>query len=88
MRVCCGLDGKIWPNWLFLSWDHLLSKDHPNRNNKDYIVTAYRFCNGVCNRTKFDVDNKKPEELVSLKKVAIEQVRNNYKDFFNQYIKK
>lgn len=85
--VYCGLDGRQWPNWLFLSWDHLLPKGHPNRNNEDFIVTACRFCNGACNRTIFNVENKKPEEIVALKKVAIELVRSSYKNFFNQYVK-
>ncbi|TET07211.1 MAG: hypothetical protein E3J83_05240 [Candidatus Atribacteria bacterium] len=84
--VYCGLDGAKWPNWLFLSWDHLLPKEHPGRNDKDYIVTACRFCNGACNRTKFDVENKKPEEIIAIKKVAIEKVRNSYKEFFEQNI--
>ena len=30
----CGLDGtQSFANWLSLSWDHLLPKDHPNRDN-------------------------------------------------------
>ena len=71
--VYCGLDGKIWPNWLFLLVDHLLPPKHPNRENEDYIVTACRFCNGACNKIKYDTENKKPEEIIALKRTAIKK---------------
>lgn len=44
--VCtyCGWDCKIWPNWLYLSWDHLLPIGHPHRYDSEYIVAACIFC--------------------------------------------
>jgi len=84
--VYCDLDGKIWPNWLFLSCEHLLPKGNPDRDKEKYIVTACRFCNGACNRTEFDTKNKKPEEIIALKKIAIEKVRVGYKDFFDRKV--
>src|SRR5438270_12988630 len=54
----CGLDGTIWPNWLYLSWDHLMPVGHPERNDPSYIVAACRFCNEASNRTKWDVAGK------------------------------
>lgn len=56
--VYCGLDGTVWPNWLYLSWDHLLPKGHPDRDDERYIVTACRICNEFHNRTLFDVMDK------------------------------
>ena len=47
----CGLDGsESFDNWLSLSWDHLLPKLHPNRDNHEYIVTACMFCNTADNQ--------------------------------------
>lgn len=47
----CGLDGtESFANWLSLSWDHLLSKGHPHRDDEHYIVTACMFCNTADNR--------------------------------------
>jgi 5-methylcytosine-specific restriction endonuclease McrA len=41
----CGLDGMAsFANWLSLSWDHLLPRGHPERDNLEYIVTACMFC--------------------------------------------
>src|SRR5690349_15259172 len=51
--VCqyCGLDGtKSFDSWLSLSWDHLLPKGHPDRDNLEYIVTACFFCNVADNQ--------------------------------------
>lgn len=43
--VYCGLDGSTWPTWLYLSWDHLLPKTHPLRDDERYIVMACRIPN-------------------------------------------
>jgi len=59
---------------------------NPDRDKEEYIVTACRFCNGACNRTEFDTKNKKPEEIIALKKIAIEKVRESYKDFFDRKV--
>jgi 5-methylcytosine-specific restriction endonuclease McrA len=83
----CGLDGTQWPNWLYLSWDHLLPKGHPERDNTDFIVAACRFCNEVHNRTDFPVEGKTPEELVEQKKRLILEKRAEYKQFFDKEVK-
>ncbi len=85
--VYCGWDGTDWPAWLFLSWDHLLPRGHQLRDNSDYIVTACRFCNEACNRTRFDVLGEKPEEIIAIKKKAIMRVRNEYEQFYRQEVK-
>ena len=47
----CGLDGtQSFGNWPSLSWDHLLPKGKPNRDNAEYIVTACMFRNTADNR--------------------------------------
>lgn len=78
----CGLDGTIWPNWLYLSWDHLLPPGHSMRDDPNYIVAACRFCNEASNRTRWDVDGKTPEELVEQKKPIVQAVRDSYKEFW------
>ncbi len=85
--VYCGLDGKVWPNWLFLSWDHLLPRGHPERDNEEYIITACIFCNVCHNRTTFDVEGKTPAELIEQKKPFILQRRNEYRDFWERYVR-
>lgn len=86
--VYCGLDGSVWPLWLYLSWDHLLPKGHPQRDNPEYIVTACRFCNEACNRTRFDIEGKTPAQLVTQKKEAIDRVREQYRHFWKEGVQK
>ena len=80
--VYCGLDGTEWPTWLFLSRDHLVPPGHQLRDDPNYIVTACRFCNECCNRTVFDVQGKSPAEIVTMKRIAIQRVRNAYHEFW------
>ncbi|HTW08594.1 MAG TPA: hypothetical protein VME46_13840 [Acidimicrobiales bacterium] len=47
----CGLDRTdSFGKWLSLSWDHLLPKGRPQRDDPDYIVTACMFCKAADNR--------------------------------------
>jgi hypothetical protein len=75
-----GWDGKVWPNWLYLSWDHLLPVGHPGRDDPAFIVAACRFCNEASNRTKWDVEGKSPEELVAQKRPFGLKVRGRYEE--------
>jgi 5-methylcytosine-specific restriction endonuclease McrA len=84
----CGLDGTIWPNWLYLSWDHLLPKGHPQRDDPAYIVAACRFCNEAHNRTIWDVADKTPKELVEQKKPFVEAKHAEYKTFWEKEVGK
>ena len=86
--VCryCGFDGKVWPNWLYFSQDHLLPKGHKNRDNPDFIVAACRFCNGACNRTKFPVEGKTPQQLVEMRRQKILAKRDEYRQFWNESV--
>jgi 5-methylcytosine-specific restriction endonuclease McrA len=90
----CGLDGtQSFANWLSLSWDHLLPKSHPNRDNPDYIVTACMFCNTADNRY-FDLAAKRglrlegltPDELVAQRLPYVEKTRDSYREFWADHI--
>lgn len=87
--VCryCGLDGKQWPNWLYLSVDHLLPQGHPKREQPEFKVTACRFCNEVRNRTPRAVEGKSPEQLVDEKRPDVLAARAEYKRFWEENVK-
>lgn len=86
----CGLDGtRSFERWLSLSWDHLLPKGHPSRNDPEYIVTACMFCNTADNRY-FDLalkrglqfDGLTRDELVRQRRPYVEATRRNYFEFW------
>jgi hypothetical protein len=91
----CGLDGtKSFDNWLALSWDHLLPKDHPKRDSEDFIVAACNFCNTADNRyleksaaAGFDFDVYTPEQLVERRREAVQRTRDAYQDFWNANVR-
>ena len=87
--VCayCGLDGKVWPNWLYFSWDHLLPVGHPDRDNADFIVAACTFCNTLHNRTLFDVEGKSPTELLAQKRPMVLARRAEYEAFWQEHVR-
>lgn len=91
----CGLDGKeSYDSWLTLSWDHLLPKAHPERDNSDFIVTACNFCNTADNRY-FDLADKRglkfvgmsPEELVSQRLPYVQATRESYRSFWDENVR-
>lgn len=82
----CGLDGTIWPNWLYFSWDHLLPQGHPQRDDPAFIVAACRFCNEAHNRTVWEVEGKTPEELVAQKLPFIRAKREEYHAFWEKEV--
>jgi hypothetical protein len=88
--VCryCGLDGKQWPNWLYLSEDHLLPPGHPRRNEGRFRVACCRFCNEASNRTQWDVEGKTPEELVAQKRPTVLARREEYRRWWEEHVKK
>jgi hypothetical protein len=91
----CGADGtKCFATWLTLSWDHLLPKGHPQRNNRKYIVTACNFCNTADNRY-FDLavrrgvtfDGLTPDQLVAQRLPYVQATRQNYQTFWEANVK-
>jgi len=85
----CRLDGtRNYDAWLALSWDHLLPKGHPERDNPDYIVTACNFCNTADNRY-FDnavkrgisFDGLSQQALVEQRKAYVKSTREKYHAF-------
>lgn len=81
-----GLDGKVWPNWLYFSWDHLLPRGHPQRECADFIVAACISCNTFANRTRFDVDGKTPAQLVAQKQPVVLARRDEYRTFWEKVV--
>jgi len=86
----CGLDGKrSFDSWLTLSWDHLLPKNHPERDNPDYIVAACNFCNGADNHF-FELAQKRglsfgcltQDQLVEQRKPYVLKTRESYFEFW------
>lgn len=86
----CGLDGRgSFQAWLSLTWDHLLPKGHPDRDNPDFIVTACAFCNCADNHYFLKADayglsfaDKTPEELVKQRLPFVLKPRGEYKEFW------
>jgi len=87
--VCryCGLDGKTWPYWLYLSRDHLLPEGDPKRDDPNFIVAACRFCNEVHNKTPRDVEGKTRDQLVEQKRPDVAARRDEYKRFWDEHVK-
>jgi hypothetical protein len=92
----CGLDGTAaFAAWLSLSWDHLLPKGHPNRDNLDFIVTCCMFCNTADNRY-FDLalkrglqfDGLTPDQLVTQRKPYVEKTRDSYHKFWLEHVQR
>ena len=86
----CGLDGTAgFGNWLSLSWDHLLPRGNPHRDDLEYIVTACMFCNTADNRY-FDLverrglsfDGLTPDHLVEQRLPYVEATRRSYEEFW------
>jgi hypothetical protein len=90
----CGLDGTTsFTDWLTLSWDHLLSKGHPDRDNPEYIVAACFFCNCADNRD-FDqaearglkFEGRSHAELVEQRRPYVLRTRAAYHDLWEQNV--
>ncbi len=90
----CGLDGlESFDSWLQLSWDHLLPKDHPKRDDPGYIVAACNFCNTADNRyfhladqrgVKFDGLTR--DQLVAQRKQWVQRTRDSYYEFWKENV--
>ena len=90
----CGLDGTAtFASWLSLSWDHLLPKGHPNRDNLDFIVTACMFCNTADNRYFDQAENRgltfdglTPDELIEQRRPYVQKTRDSYQSFWLEHV--
>lgn len=90
----CGLAGtESFDAWLALSWDHLLPKGHPERDNPKFIVAACNFCNTADNRY-FDLAKKRgirfeglsQDELVEQRKPFVLKTRDSYREFWSEHV--
>ena len=90
----CDFEGSKWPNWLFLTVDHLLPKGHPLREEKEFQVTACSFCN-VADNLYFQkaeargllFDGMSPDELVEQRKPYVSEVREAYRRFWETNVR-
>ena len=90
----CGLDGRAsFDSWLAFSWDHLLPKGHPERDNPEFIVASCNFCNGADNRhfemadrRGLSFDGLSPDELVAQRKPYAEATRDAYHEFWTAHV--
>jgi hypothetical protein len=90
----CGLDGAAsFTNWLMLSWDHLLPKGHPDRDNPEYIVAACFFCNVADNRYFDQADARglafvglSQKELVQQRLPYVQRTRASYREFWERNV--
>jgi hypothetical protein len=86
----CGLDGTAsFGAWLSLSWDHLLPKGHPERDNPTYIVAACMFCNTADNqyfrlaaKRGLTFDGLTADQLVAQRLPWVVRTRNSYEEFW------
>ncbi len=91
----CGLDGsRSFSGWLSLSWDHLLPKGHPERNNPAFIVAACMFCNTADNHyfhhaetRGLRFDGLTPDELVKQRRPYVDATRAEYRSFWEEYVR-
>jgi hypothetical protein len=91
----CGLDGsRSFSAWLALSWDHLLPKGHPERDNPEYIVASCMFCNVADNRY-FDkagtrglsFDGLGRDALVEQRRPFVDATRAAYREFWEENVR-
>ena len=92
--VYCGLDGtQSFSDWLSLSWDYLLLKGHPLRDEPEYITTSCMFCNDDDN-LYFDkasergitFDGKSREELIAQRKAYVMKTCESYREFWKSHV--
>jgi len=88
--VSCGLDGtQSFTAWLSLSWEHLLPKGDPRRDDRAYIVTACMFCNLADNhyfrhaaKRGITFEGKTPDELVVQGRPYVMETREDYRRIY------
>ena len=87
----CGADGtKSFDTRLTLSWDHLLPKGNPNRDNHEYIVTACDFYNATDNHYFEQIKNRgltleglTRDQLVAQRLPYVMKTRQSYREFWS-----
>jgi len=84
----CHLDGTKFENWVYLSWDHLLPKGHPARDDEEFIVASCTFCNTLCNRTppKITEGVLTRRDLVERKFALVNERRAQFRAAFDDLV--
>jgi hypothetical protein len=93
--VYCGLDGTCsFEAWLSLSWEHLLPKGHPKRNDPQFIVTSCMFCNVADNQyfarageRGLTFEGKTPQELIEQRRPFVIRTRDAYREFWTANVR-
>lgn len=90
----CGADGtRSFETWVTLTWDYLLPKGHPNRDNLDFIVTACALCH-MAEEQYFDLamkrglrfDDMAPEELIVQRMPYVQRARRDSREFWERRV--
>ena len=94
--VCqyCGFDGKeSLSHWLNLSVDHLLPKDHLEKDNPEFQATACRSCNEMDNhfleqaaKRGLKFDNMTRQQLIDQRRSYVVGAREKYKKYWEKNI--
>ena len=88
----CGRDHSSFEMWRFLTVDHLLPKNWPDKEEREkakWKVTACSFCNTVRNRTRYDIKpGITPAAIVKMKKKEIDKATALYQDFWEKEVNK
>lgn len=93
--VYCGLDGRqSFEAWLSLSWEHLLPKGDPRRDDHDFIVAACVFCNIADNQyfvraaeRGLSFANKTRQQLVEQRRPYVMRTRHAYREFWEANVR-
>jgi len=75
-------------------WDHLLPKEHPERDNPEFIVASCMFCNAAENRY-FDkagalgltFEGLDRDALVEQRRPFVEATRSAYREFWEENVR-
>lgn len=80
----CGLDGRVFDNWVYFSTDHVIPKDEneiavrfglKSTEQKENLVTACKYCNNVENKWQVPDSCQTWDDIFMEKKKAITAVR-------------
>jgi 5-methylcytosine-specific restriction endonuclease McrA len=74
----CGYDGRAFPNWFQLTFDHIVPRSLNGPDTDENKGTVCQACNSITSRMKFDRDLTK-EQILEAKRA---RVRDRMADYF------
>ena len=75
--VYCGFDGRLFDNWMQLSWDHLLPTSQGGKDELENLATACLSCNSITSRMRISPGETR-EEILTKKREHVAQRRKEY----------